>query len=94
MKAIVNGLSRFEKISKCLGSSVRLKGTRVPKSERLAMAVIYERLKNNINNEIETGVKFSKSECDVLGLQCNGEFGFFYLDVKVTDNKRFIVYYK
>ena len=94
MKAIVNGLSRFEKISKCSKSNVQLKGTRVPKSERLAMSLIYERLKNNVNNEIETGVKFSKSECDALGLQCNGEFAFFYLDVKVTDNKRFIVYYK
>lgn len=93
MKAIENGLNRFEKGSKVNGSNVSLKGTLVAKSERLAMQLIYERLKNNINNEIETGVKFSKSECESIGLQCNGDFGFFYLDRKVTNNKRFIVYY-
>jgi hypothetical protein len=94
MKAIENGLKRFEKGTRCSGSNLFLKGTRVKKSERLAMSLIYERLKNNTNNEIENGVTFSKIECDAIGLTYNNDFGVFYLDRRVTDNKRVIIYFK
>lgn len=95
MKAIENGLKRFEKGTKVINGTIALKGTRVKKSQRVAMSVIYDRLKNNLNNEIENGARFSKKECEALGLETNGsEYSFFYLDRKVITNERIIVYWK
>lgn len=95
MKAIENGLKRFEKGTKIVNGHIVLKRTRSPKKQhRTAMSVLYDRLKNNLNNELETGVKLSKRECEVLGLDCANEFAFYYLDRYVTDNSRVAIYYK
>jgi len=90
--SIINGLARFEKKSKLIDGPLILKGTRVKKNQRTSMAIIYLRLKNNLNNEIKTGVKFTKLECDALGLPCSNEFSIFYLDVNILSKKRYIVY--
>lgn len=95
MEAIKNGLKRFEKGTKVKCGSIVLKGTRVHKSQRVAMSVIYDRLKNNFNGEMDNGVKLSKQECKALGIETNGsDYSFFYLDRKVITNERIIVYWK
>lgn len=94
MEAFKNGLARFEKGTKIINGNLVLKHTRVAKHRRTAMSVIFDRLRNNLNNEIETGVILTKTEAEALGLPCNGATGTYYLDRRPTDNKRTIIYYE
>lgn len=94
MKAIENGLKRFEKGTKIKNGQIVLKGTRVPKTERTAMSVIYDRLKNNLKNEMVAGVKFSKEECNALGLDCYNDYAYYCLDRLIHNNSRVFVYIK
>lgn len=93
MEAIKNGLARFEKGTKIANGSLVLKHTRVPSHIRTAMSVIYDRLRNNLENEMENGVVFTKAEAEALNLPCAHETGTYFLDRRFDTNKRWIVYY-
>lgn len=91
---IENGLKRFEEGTKLLSNTtISLKHTRISKEQRFAMSYLYKRLKNNENNEMQTGVELSLDECEALGLGNNGRrLNYYHLDRRAMDNKRTIIF--
>lgn len=57
------------------------------KNEKLFFCIIRERLTNNENNEIETGVKFSQKELKAFNIKTEKTHLYMTIDVNIFDNK-------
>lgn len=91
---IFNSKERVEKYLKKLKHPETLKYVKnISNVHKLAIGIIMERLRNNVNNEIINGVKLINSELEALLLSTHKDYNGAYVcvDMSITENKPVII---